>query len=213
MSLTIGPQVPRRGNAFSRWLGRFVMWIMGWKLAGEVPNLPKMILIGAPHTSNMDGVIGLGTLTALGIHASTMIKDSAFKGVMGVILRFFGAIPINRKSPKGVVEQSVDAFNTREKFVLLIAPEGTRSAPEVWKSGYYHVASGAQVPVVPAACNYITKVITFGPPMFPTGDYDADFRKLLDFYRDNSHPAHPERLSKPLCEAQGKVWTPKPEDD
>lgn len=206
MSLTVGADIPRRGNFFSRGLGRLVLWLMGWRLEGAIPNLPKMVLIGAPHTSNRDGVIGLTTLMALGIHAGTMIKDSAFKGVMGPLLRWFGAIPINRRSPKGVVEQSIDAFKNHTKLLLLIAPEGTRSNATEWKRGFHFIASGAQVPILPAAANYKRKIITFGPPLTPSGDYAADLQTLLEFYRDYGEPHHPERMSKPLCDIKGVKW-------
>lgn len=206
MSPVIGPRVPRRGNAFSRWFGRSVLRLMGWRIEGVVPDLPKMVLIGAPHTSNMDGVIGLGTLTALGLRAGTMIKDSAFKGPLGSLLRWFGAIPIDRKSPKGVVEQSIDAFRNNDQLLLLIAPEGTRhSAPEL-KRGYYHIALGAGVPVLPAAADYKNKIVTFGPAMMPSGDYAADLAQLLDFYRGHLAACHPERMSKPMCELAGIRW-------
>ncbi|MBI2382466.1 MAG: lysophospholipid acyltransferase family protein [Gammaproteobacteria bacterium] len=201
MSLAVGAQVPRRGNAFSRWFGRFVLWAMGWRLEGAIPDLPKMVLIGAPHTSNMDGVLGLAALTALGLRAGTMIKDGAFKGVLGPVLRWFGAIPINRRSPKGVVEQSVDAFNRSERLLLLIAPEGTRHGAAEWKRGFYHIASGAGVPVLPAAADYRRKRITFGPPVVPSGDYAADMHRLLEFYGSYGAPRHPERLSAPMREA------------
>lgn len=206
MGLSIGDKVPRRGNAVSRAVGRLLLWLLGWRLAGEIPNLPKMVLIGAPHTSNMDGVIGLGTLFALGIKAGTMIKDSAFKGVMGPILRWAGALPINRRSPKGVVEQSVDAITHNPQMLLLIAPEGTRSNALEWKRGFYHIALGAKVPVLPAACDYQKKIITFGPPMMPSGDYAADLQTLITFYRDFGVPRHPARMSKPLCDAKGVPW-------
>lgn len=202
----VGPRVPRRGNAFSRGFARLLLRLMGWRLLGTVPDEPKMILIGAPHTSNMDGFIGLATLTALGVHAGTMIKDSAFKGLMGPILRWFGAIPIDRRSPKGVVEQSVDAFRQNAKLLLLLAPEGTRSAATEWKRGFYHIASSAQVPILPAACDYRNKRVTFGPLLWPAGDFAADFAILLAFYRDFGHGRHPERTSKPICEAQGHDW-------
>ncbi|MGH8456552.1 MAG: lysophospholipid acyltransferase family protein [Stenotrophobium sp.] len=213
MSLLIGANVPRRGNFFSRGLGRLVLWLMGWRLAGTIPDLPKMLLIGAPHTSNRDGVIGLTALMALGIRASTMIKDSAFKGVMGPLLRWFGAIPINRRSPKGVVEQSVDAFNSRPQMLLLIAPEGTRSNATEWKRGFYHIASGAQVSILPAAADYKRKVITFGSPLTPSGNYAADLQKLLEFYRDFGSPHHPERMSKPICDIKGIKWQPVDDKD
>lgn len=213
MSLIIGGQVPRRGNAFSRGAGRLLLWLLGWRVEGTVPDLPKMVLIGAPHTTNMDGVIGLATLVGYGIKAGTMIKDSAFKGFMGVLLRWFGAIPINRRSAKGVVEQSVDAFNNNEKLLLLIAPEGTRHSSPEWKRGFYHIASGAQVPVLPAACDYQRKIITFGPAVFPSGNYEADLNRILDFIAKNGYPHHLERLSKPLCERMGHTWQPREDRD
>ncbi len=165
MSVSLGPNVPRRGNAFSRWLGRMVLRAMGWRLLGTVPDLPKMIMIGAPHTSNMDGVVSFAAMTALGLRAGTMVKDSAFRGATGVLLRWLGAQPIDRRSAKGVVEQTIDAFNRLPAFVLLLAPEGTRSAAPEWKRGFYHVARGARVPVLPAAIDYDHKRITFGPPL------------------------------------------------
>jgi 1-acyl-sn-glycerol-3-phosphate acyltransferase len=128
MNLPIGPQVPRRGNAFSRFLGRTTLRLLGWKLAGTIPDLPRMVLIGAPHTTNFDGVISIATLIALGLDARIMIKDSAFKGPLGSFLRWAGAIPINRQVPKGVIEQSIEALTTGPGMLLLLAPEGTRSA-------------------------------------------------------------------------------------
>jgi 1-acyl-sn-glycerol-3-phosphate acyltransferase len=213
MSLVIGGHVPRRGNALTRGLGRLLLWLMGWRVEGAVPDLPKMVLIGAPHTTNMDGVIGLATLTGYGLQAGTMIKDSAFKGATGVLLRWFGAIPIDRRSAKGVVEQSVDAFNNNEKLLLLIAPEGTRHSSPEWKRGFHHIASGANVPVLPAACDYQRKVITFGPAVMPSGDYEADLNRILDFIAKNGFPQHPERLSKPLCERMGRAWIPREDQD
>jgi len=210
-TLPVGSQVPRRGHLLSRGIGRLVLWLMGWRLAGAIPNEPKMVMIGAPHTSNMDGVVSIATLVALGLRAGTMIKDSAFKGALGPVLRFFGALPVDRKSPKGVVEQSVDAFKAREGFLLLIAPEGTRSGPVEWKRGFWHIAQGAGVPVLPAAIDYQKKLITFGAPMSPGGDYVSDFATLLDFYAAHARPRHPERLSKPLCDRIGQTWQPPPE--
>lgn len=194
----VGPQVPRRGSAFSRGLGRGFLRLMGWRVVGQIPDLPKMVWIGAPHTTNWDGVLAMATLLALGVNASTMIKDSLFKGPLGWLLRALGAIPINRASPKGVVEQSIDQFSSRERFILLIAPEGTRDGADDWKRGYYRIAEGAGVPVLPAAIDYPGKIITFGPMMAPTGDYAADFDQLVSFYRQYGVARHPHRLSKPL---------------
>ncbi|HEY0975036.1 MAG TPA: lysophospholipid acyltransferase family protein [Solimonas sp.] len=204
----LGDQLPRRGNAFSRGLGRLVLRLLGWRFEGTVPNLPKMVLIGAPHTSNYDGIIALASLTALGLRAGTMIKDTAFHGPLGVLLRWFGALPVNRRSPKGIVEQTVDVFRAQSQFILLIAPEGTRSAAPDWKKGYHHVARSAGVPIVPAAADYVRKRITFGAPLMPSSDYDADFAQLMSFYAAHAVPRHPHRLSKPMAEALKQPWTP-----
>ena len=213
MSVPIGNQVPRRGNFVSKGIGHLILRLMGWRLEGVIPNVPKMVLLGAPHTSNVDGIIGLSALFALGIRASTMIKDSAFKGIMGVILRWMGAIPINRRSPKGVVEQSVDAFNNNEKMFLLIAPEGTRSNAPEWKRGFYHIAMGAQVPILSAAADYKNKIITMGPTLMPSGDYASDLRRILEFYRDFGVPRHEHRLSKPICDIKGISWQASQDKD
>ncbi len=213
MTVNVGPLVPRRGNGFSRWLGRLTLRMIGWKLVGEVPNEPKMVMLGAPHTTNFDGVLAIATLISLGLDAKTMIKDSAFKGLLGKFLLWAGAVPINRKSPKGVVEQSVDALTSRPKMLLLLAPEGTRSAALEWKRGFYHIALAAKVPILTAACNYQTKLISFSPALMPSGDYAVDLARILQFVHENSYPRHPERLSKPLCELRGRKWQAVPEDD
>ncbi|MDM4771252.1 1-acyl-sn-glycerol-3-phosphate acyltransferase [Solimonas sp. SE-A11] len=202
----LGSRVPQRGNAFSRGMGRLFLRLMGWRVIGGPPDVPKMVLLGAPHTTNVDGVIAFAILIGLGVRASTMIKDSAFRGFGGVVLRWLGAVPVNRKSPKGIVEQTVDAFHKNEQFVLLLAPEGTRTAAPAWKRGFHHVALGAGVPIVAAAIDYDRKQVTFGTPLRPTADYEADLGQLLDFVATHSSPRHADRLSKPIAERQGRRW-------
>lgn len=196
----IGPRVPCRGNAFSRWLGRSVLAMFGWRVAGQLPNTPKFIIIGAPHTSNLDGLLGMAALMAMGLRANTMIKDSVFRGPLGPLLRWLGALPIDRSSPKGVVEQSIDAFSRSEAMVLLITPEGTRKAAPEFKSGFYRIALGAGVPIVPAAANYRIRAAILGEPMMPSGDYAADLERLIAYFRRQGAPCRPERLSLPLRE-------------
>ncbi len=206
---TVGDRVARRGNALSQWLGRAILRVMGWTVQGPVADLPKMVMIGAPHTSNMDGVLAIATLTAYRLRAGTMIKDSAFKGIMGPVLRWFGAIPINRRAAGGVVGASVGAFRDNEKLILLIAPEGTRSSADEWKRGFHLIAASAGVPILPAAIDYMRKRITFGPPVYTTDDYESDMQRVLDFYRDYSAPRHPERASKPICDTLGLTFQPR----
>ena len=204
----IGDRLPRRGNAFSRALGRGLLRLGGWRIEGEIPNLPKMVMIGAPHTSNMDGVVSLAALVAMGLDCSTMIKDSAFTGPLGWLLRWLGAIPINRLSPRGVVGQSIDAFGEREHLLLLLAPEGTRRRARDWKRGFHHIALGAEVPVLPAAIDYRRRRVVFGPVLRPGPDYEADLAQLTAFVARFGAARRPERLSRPVCEALGRDWPP-----
>jgi len=206
MSIDIGSRVPRRGNAFSRWIGSTALRLIGWRHEGAIADEPKLVMIGAPHTTNFDGVIAILSLMALGLDAHTMIKKSAFRGPLGRFLTWAGAMPIDRTSPKGVIEQSVERMADQPQMLLLLAPEGTRGAATEWKRGFYHIALGARVPIVAAACNYRTKVITFGPPVSPGGDYEADLQRILRFVHGHGYPRHPERLSKPLCELGGRTW-------
>ncbi len=206
MNVTIGARVPRRGNAFSRGLARCLLRLTGWRIEGAIPDVPKLVIIGAPHTSNRDGVIGITALIAMGLDAATMIKDSAFRGLLGRFLRWAGAIPIHRAQARGVVEQSIDAFRQRQQLALLIAPEGTRKAAGEWKRGFHHIARSAGVPIVPAAIHYRRKRILLGPPLQPGEDLAADLEQLWAFFAAESDPAHAARLSRPLAERMGHRW-------
>ncbi|MFV0280735.1 MAG: 1-acyl-sn-glycerol-3-phosphate acyltransferase [Rhodoblastus sp.] len=204
--LPIGDQVARRGNFVSRSIARACLRLGGWRLEGSIPNLPKMVLIGAPHTSNMDGVVAIGVLTAIGLRSGTIIKQSAFRGVMGPILRWFGAIPIDRAKGGGIVTQSIMAFKRAERLLLLIAPEGTRTRAPEWKRGYWLIAANAEAPILPAAIDYKKKIVTFGPPVTPSDNYENDLAILIDFYGKNCWPRHPGKASAPICAALGLTY-------
>lgn len=194
----LGPRVPQRGNRFSRWLGRCVLRACGWSIVGNMPDQSRFVIIGAPHTSNLDGVFGLAAMLALGLRATIMIKDSAFWWPLGSLLRWFGAIAVDRSSPKGLVEQTIDAFERRPQMVLLVAPEGTRKAARSFRSGFHRIAVGAAVDIVPAAVNFKRRVFVVGPALTPGDDYQADLQQLLAFFGQNGHPCRSRNLSWPL---------------
>ena len=179
---TLGKAIPARGNRFSRGLGRAVLKRMGWDIKGELPNLPKFVVIGAPHTSNWDFVLAIAALLALGLDARWLGKDTIFRPPFGPLMRWLGGIPVNRRARHGVVAQTVAAFAQRDRFVVGVAPEGTRKRVERWKTGFYHVAQGAGVPIVPAYFDYPHKVLGFGSPFEPSGDLEADIAHLRAFY-------------------------------
>jgi 1-acyl-sn-glycerol-3-phosphate acyltransferase len=190
----LGEKVPRRGNAFEHWFGRTMMTLTGWKFDGAVPNEPKFVMIVAPHTSNWDFFVGLWAYFALGFKASFLAKHTVFVGPVAPFMRWLGGIPVDRSVSRDRVAESVDAFNTNEKLVLIIAPEGTRKFVPEWKTGFYHVADGAHVPIVPVAFDYEHKVIRIFPPFRTTGNRDADIGALKDLYR-GIQGKHPENFA------------------
>ena len=124
----LGPRVQRAHGRFAAALGRFMMGIRGWRVEGAFPDVPRMVLIVAPHTSNWDFLTGLYVKLAMRMGGRFVAKHTLFRGPLGVALRWLGVIPIDRSSPHGVVDRSVAAFDASDTLLLLIAPEGTRKA-------------------------------------------------------------------------------------
>lgn len=177
------PALPRRGNAITRAFGRAVLSGLGWRIEGAFPDLPKFVAVGAPHTSNWDFVLTMASFFALGVDARWLAKHTLFLWPLGSLFRWMGGIPVNRGIQSGVVGQSVKAFDSREGLILCIAPEGTRSGAREWRTGFYHIATGARVPVVPCSVDYATRVIRIGQPLDTTGDLEADLAQVRAFYR------------------------------
>lgn len=194
----LGDRLPQRRNSIARRLARAVARLLGWQVVGTFPNVPRAVMIGAPHTSNVDGVISMLLLTAMGLHAHTFIKDSAFIGPLGWLLRHLGALPIRRGQGAGMVEQSIAALRDAEQMWLLLAPEGTRKSAQTWKLGFHHIAHGAGVPVVIAVIDYRARRVTLLPARDAGHDASADLSLWLDEIAEHAHPRHPERLSAPL---------------
>ncbi len=191
-------QLPRRGNALSSLLGRLILSLFGWKVTGPLPNVPKAVMIGGPHTSNWDGVVTLSAMAMLRLDARVMIKDSAFIGPLGWLLRWLGAMPIDRHSARDVVQQTVDQLNAHEQFMVIVSPEGTRDGASQWKSGFWRIASSAGVPIIVATADHKKKEVSFPGLVMPSDDMDADMKQVIEFYR-GVEPRHPERLSAPLA--------------
>lgn len=191
-------QLPRRGNALTSLIGRLILSLFGWKVTGPLPNVPKAVLIGGPHTSNWDGVVTLAAMAMLRLDGRVMIKDSAFVGPLGSLLRWLGAMPIDRNSARDVVQQTVDQLNAQERFIVIVSPEGTRGGASHWKSGFWRIASGAGVPIIVATADHRKKEVCFPGLVIPTEDMAADMNQVLEFYR-GVEPRHPDRLSAPLA--------------
>ena len=149
-----------------------------WRIDGEIPNLPKFVLIVAPHTSNWDFVIGIAARSALGIRVLFLGKDSLFRFPFGTAMRALGGVPVDRSASHDVVHAIVAEFTRRDRMILGVAPEGTRKRVERWRTGFYHIARGAGVPILPVALNYGARAVQIGALFTTTGDRDRDVAEL-----------------------------------
>lgn len=173
------PQFPDR--AYRHGFRLLVRW-SGWRLEGEFPDVPKLVLIVAPHSSWWDGIWGLLFKVALGADIAFMAKRELFRWPLGWLLRKQGGVPIERRAAHDVVDQMAARFRARERLWLAIEPEGTRKAVTKWKGGFWHIAHKAGVPILPGYFDYPRKVIGLGPLFQPTADKDADIATLRAFY-------------------------------
>ncbi len=169
-------------NTLLHWISWFLLRLFGWRKEGELPDIPKYILIGAPHTSNWDFPVTLAYAFAYRVKVFWMGKDVLFRRPFGRIMRWLGGISIDRTKSQNAVAQTIRIFNDIEKLIMIISPEGTRKKVKYWKTGFYNIAHGAKVPVLLGFLDFRRKVGGFGPVIFPTGDIAVDMEKIRAFY-------------------------------
>lgn len=169
-----------------KWLARWLLKLGGWEMGGAPPLDHHFVLIAAPHTSNWDLLYMLAFAAVYDIKISWLAKHSLFHPPMGWVLRAMGGIPIVRHKNSNVVDAMVEEFAARTSLVLTVPTEGTRAKVDYWKSGFYHIAVGAGVPIVPSFLDYGNKRGGFGPPLLPTGDVAEDMQYFRDFYEGKS---------------------------
>lgn len=191
-------QAPQRGSKLSREFFKRVYLAQGWRFEGEFPNLPKAVAIISPHTSNYDGLYAFLAMLGLGIKVTVFGKDTLFKTPLKGLFKWIGVIPVHRDTPHGLTQQIVHAIQQQEKIWVAMAPEGTRKNAEQIRSGFYHIALGAHIPIVMFAFDYDHKVIRCLGVIEPSGDYDADLQRILKTYDGQFSPKNMERLAKPL---------------
>lgn len=195
---TLPPQVPSRGTPLSKAVFKKLFLAQGWSFEGEFPDLPKAVAIIAPHTSNYDAYYAFLALLGIGIKVTIFGKDSLFKTPLKYLFKWIGVIPVHRDSAQGLTQQIVDVIQSHEKIWIAIAPEGTRkSAPKI-KSGFYHIATGANIPIVMFAFDYDKKSIRCLGVMHPTGNYEQDLNSILSTYEGNFSAKITTRLAIPL---------------
>jgi 1-acyl-sn-glycerol-3-phosphate acyltransferase len=156
----------------------------GWTVVGKIPDLPKSVVIGAPHTSNWDFVVFVHLVFYWKSKVFWMGKSALFKGWRGPIMRWIGGVPVDRSKSMNLVDQMVEAMNESERMTLLITPEGTRSQVRVWKSGFYHIAQKVGVPIFLGFADFPKKIAGVGETsIMPSGDYETDMKQIIEYYR------------------------------
>jgi 1-acyl-sn-glycerol-3-phosphate acyltransferase len=180
----IGGQVPRTGSALSSALGRGILRMLGWRIEGDIPDHPKFVIIAAPHSSNWDFVVGIAAKLALRLRVLWLGKDSLFRFPTGVLMRALGGMPVDRSSSNAVVSTVIEEFARHDRLIVALAPEGTRKRVERWRTGFYHMAHGASVPILTVALNWGARAIQIGQPFHTTGNVDADLAVLQARFAD-----------------------------
>lgn len=159
-----------------------ILKILGWKKTGQAPDIAKFILIVAPHTSNWDLFYGILLAFTFKLDARFIAKKELFRGPFSCLMKWLGGLPIDRTSSGNVVSQMISVFHERKYFILALAPEGTRHKTDGWKSGFYHIAVSARVPIQLGYLDYATKTGGAGPLFYPTGDRNDDMKIIRNFY-------------------------------
>lgn len=176
-----------RASPLSRLVRRILIALYrwkGWRIEGDHPGVPKFVITGAPHTSNWDFVFFIGATHSLGIKPSFMGKHTLFKWPMTRFMQDMGGVSVDRsKRGSNYVDQIAAEFARRDELALVVAPEGSRSSDGSWRSGFWHIARAAGVPIVPAWVNHATMRGGVGAPIWPSDDLAADLTRLAAFYR------------------------------
>jgi 1-acyl-sn-glycerol-3-phosphate acyltransferase len=180
----------RKPNKIMQAIGRGLFQLMGWKIDYRLPDDPKMVLIFAPHTSNSDAFHALPAAFVLGLKPSWLVKNNIYVWPLKKMIDWLGGVPVDRHKSENKVEMMASAIKKTDQIILGLSPEGTRSYIEYWRSGFYHIARLANVPIHFGFIDYPTKTVGAHPGFIPSGDIEADMEKIRAFYKDKRgrHP-------------------------
>lgn len=182
------------GATLTRLVCASYLQLNGWKVRGDWPALDKAVLVAAPHTSNWDGVNMLATAGFYRVKLRWMGKKSLTQGPFGWLIKWLGCVPIDRSGANDVVRAMADAFAAAPRMILAIPPEGTRSPTREWKTGFYHIARAANVPLILSVLDYSTKTASLAAIVMPSGDYEADLRVIQSYYA-NATGKHADKFT------------------
>ncbi len=201
------PGWPEPGDQLPRWmprpivrLSRWLLGLRGWKVTGELPNNPKQIILGAPHTSNWDWAVGIVIVFALGVKLHWLGKHTLFRWPYRYFFKPLGGIPVDRDAPQGIIGQACETFAERTHFQLVIAPEGTRAKVKRFKTGFYRIAQQANVPIALAVMDLPNKTFGFIDCPELSGDMETDIARIeaayAPFMRDHALPGKHKETDK-----------------
>jgi 1-acyl-sn-glycerol-3-phosphate acyltransferase len=169
-------------SAFAQWFGRTVLDVFGWRVVGELPNLERVLVIGAPHTSNWDFVYAMAAILGLNLKLRWLGKHTIFKFGVTWFMNWLGGIPVNRGKPESIVENVARLVERDKGIIIGIAPEGTRKKVEKWKTGFLRISTALDCPLFQVGLDFPNKLIVLDQLFYPTGDNDADIATLKAFY-------------------------------
>ncbi|MEY4950757.1 MAG: hypothetical protein RL698_2968 [Pseudomonadota bacterium] len=210
-SSTPTPTQPASGGRITRTLGRLYLRLAGWHIEGALPpDVRKAVVVAAPHTTNWDMPHMIAVAWALDVRPSWLGKKSLFRFPFGWMMRKLGGIPVDRSRRANVVDQAIERFAAADRLLLVIPPSGTRSRAPHWKSGFYHIARGAGVPILCSFLDYPSRTAGLGPCIRPTGVIRADMGRLREFYSGITG-RYPE-LTTPVMLAEEDASSPRAAD-
>lgn len=156
--------------------------ILGWTFVGDRPTERKLMLLGAPHTSNLDYFLTLALIHHFNLPLRYLVKDNIFKGPLAWLLKSLGGIPVDRRQSNQLVDSIVTAIQLQDEMAIGVLPEGTRKYVDYWKSGFYYIAKGAEIPIYPVLVDGANKRVVMGPKMDVSGDLEGDMEILAGFF-------------------------------
>ncbi len=179
----------------SKFLSNIILKLWGWKIFGVIPpGIKKCVILAAPHTSNYDFFIARLAYFVIGVNVKFLIKKEVFKFPFGRIFKAWGGIPIDRSKRNNMIEYVSGLFSKYDSLYIVITPEGTRSLVRKWKKGFYYIAQNAKVPIALGYIDYGKKEGGLGPLIYPSGDFEKDFKTITDFYKTKT-AKHPEKFN------------------
>ena len=183
-------QLRANRGPLSRWVGRTFFWLMGWRLVGEIPDVKRCILIGAPHTSNWDFVLAMASLLAINLKMRWLAKHTIFLPGISWFFEWLGGIPTNRNEPHKIVDRVTQIAESEGGVVIAITPEGTRKKVVKWKTGFLRLAHTLECPILMVGLSFSSRRVVLGELFYPTGDNDADLITIHRYYEqfDGKHP-------------------------